>query len=236
MSKVKENVQQSAPFYNKSMLNIDYKQVEFCYRSFRKFFKGTIACELGPSTGYMTRYLLNDFSELDVVEGSKNLLDQIPDHVKLKKYHSLFEDFTPSRKYDTIIMSHVLEHIEQPVEVVRKISNWLGDDGVFIICVPNAKSFHRMAAVKMGLLNSEYELNERDKQLGHYRIYDFKLLIDHSRQAGLEIISSGGVFLKFVSNKQIEDTWNDQMIEAYYQIGEHFQENAAEIYIVCKRA
>ncbi|MEJ7677581.1 MAG: class I SAM-dependent methyltransferase [Segetibacter sp.] len=176
MSEVLKKVVTSSAFYNTRMLAIDYKQVEFCYRSFKPFFSGAVACELGPSTGYMTNMLLNDFAELDVVEGAKDLLEQIPNDKKLHKYHSLFEEFIPLRKYDTIIMNHVLEHIEKPVDLLKRISGWLADNGVFLIGVPNAKSFHRLAAVKMGLLSSEFELNERDLQLGHYRVYDFASL------------------------------------------------------------
>jgi 2-polyprenyl-3-methyl-5-hydroxy-6-metoxy-1,4-benzoquinol methylase len=235
MSEVLNKVIESSTFYNSNMLQIDYKQVEFCYRSLKPYFKGNIGCELGPSTGYMTKYLLNDFEQLDVIEGALELLQQIPDNKKLTKYHSLFEDFTPARKYDTIIMNHVLEHIEKPVELLANISTWLNDDGVFLIGVPNAKSFHRLAAVKMGLLSSEFELNDRDKALGHYRVYDFKTLVEHAQQAGLKLLNKGGVFLKFMSNAQIEATCNESMLEAYYALSSDFAENCAEIFVVCKK-
>ena len=37
--------------------------------------------------------------------------------------------------------------------------------------VPNGHSIHRLVAVKMGLLKDPCELNQRDKSLGHRRIY-----------------------------------------------------------------
>jgi len=217
------------------MLNIDYKLAEFCYRSLKKHFRGDIACELGPSTGYMTKLLLNDFKELDIVEGASDLLELIPNDPKLTKYHSLFEDFVPNRKYDTLIMNHILEHIENPVEVLQKISRWMHADSVFLIGVPNAKSFHRLAAVKMGLLSSEYALNDRDVALGHYRVYDLNSLMADATKAGLKIINIGGVFLKFLSNAQIEKVFDEKMISAFYELGECFVENAAEVYIVCEK-
>ena len=101
-------------------------------------------------------------------------------------------------------MNHVLEHIEFPHLLLNDIYSWLSDDGICIIGVPNAKSFHRLAAVKMGLLNSEYDLNQRDIELGHYRVYDLELLKSQVNLAGFKILEEGGVFLKFLSNIQIE--------------------------------
>jgi SAM-dependent methyltransferase len=234
MNDIKSTVEGAAKFYHQDIMTIDYKQTEFCYRSLKPFFRGTVACELGPATGYMTKNLLDDFEQLDVIEGAKDLLDAIPDNPKLKKYHSLFEDFQPSRKYDTIIMSHVLEHIKEPVALLSTLKTWLAPGGALLVAVPNALSFHRMAAVEMGLLNKETDLNDRDKELGHYRVYDMATLTSHAKQAGLNITHSGGIFLKFLSNAQIEKICTDQMLEAYYKLSERFGENGAEIYIVCE--
>jgi hypothetical protein len=46
----------------------------------------------------------------------------------------------------------------------------------------------------MGLLSSEYELNERDKALGHYRVYDLNTLTTDATAAGLKIVDKGGIF------------------------------------------
>jgi hypothetical protein len=132
-------------------------------------------------------------------------------------------------------MSHVLEHIKDTALVLGKIYNWLQDDGVFLVSVPNAKSIHRLVAVQMGLLNSEYELNDRDHELGHYRVYDLELLKEDVIKAGFKVIESGGYFFKPVTNGQIENNWTPDMIEGFYKVGNLFQENCAEIYVVCKK-
>ena len=167
MEKFKKKIHDSAQFYNKSFLHFDFKLTEMNYLSLKPYFKGKIALELGPALGQMTKYLVNDFEKLDIIEGSKELLDQIPNYNNIVKYHSYFEEFITENKYDTIIMSHVLEHIEKPIEILKHIYGWLSEDGVFLISVPNAKSIHRLVAVEMGLLQSEFDLNERDNELGH---------------------------------------------------------------------
>ena len=87
----------------------------------------------------------------------------------------------------------------------------------------------------MWLLASEYQLNSRDHQLGHYRVYDLETLENHAKEAKFKIIKKGGYFLKPISNGQIDIQWNESMIEAFYNLGFDFEENSAEIYIVCQK-
>jgi hypothetical protein len=47
-----------------------------------------------------------------------------------------------------------------------------------------------MVAVKMGLLESIYTLNERDLQLGHERVYDMDLLKAHPQNQPLRLLKS----------------------------------------------
>lgn len=235
MSNIKKKVEESSEFYKESFLDFDLQLTQFNYKTFKPYFKGDLGLELGPAMGYMTQFLINDFKNLDLVEGSKDLLSSIPDYKNVTKHHSLFENFKTDKKYDTIIMAHVLEHIYDPVQICSKVYDWLSDEGVFLVSVPNAKSIHRMAAKEMGLLKSEYELNSRDHELGHYRVYDMDLLKKHIIKAGFKVIKTGGIFLKPLSNKQIQDTWTKKMIEGFYKMGTHFPENCAEIFVVCTK-
>ncbi len=233
MDQLKEKVLQSASFYGQSILNFDYQLADFNFQSLKPFFKGRKALELGPASGYMTKSLVKEFDLLDIVEGSEKLLNQIPDYSNVRKFHSYFEEFETNEKYETIIMSHVLEHIENPVLLLKRIHQWLSEDGHFLVSVPNAKSIHRLVAVEMGLLNSVNELNARDHELGHYRVYDMDLLKAHITEAGFKINETGGIFLKPVSNGQIDQYWTPEMIQGFYKAGKHFPENCAEIYAVC---
>jgi len=50
---------------------------------------------------------------------------------------------------------HVLEHVDDPVAVLRLVKSWLKPGGRVLAAVPNARSIHRQAAVIMGLLPYE---------------------------------------------------------------------------------
>ncbi|MES2777494.1 MAG: class I SAM-dependent methyltransferase [Bacteroidota bacterium] len=229
---MKSTPEDFSSFYSDAILAFDVLFVEKAYAQFRPYFKGKSCLELGPATGYMTRLLIDDFEKVTVVEGSESLIAQIPNHVKLVKHFALFEEFEPGEQFDTIIVNHVLEHIEHPVELLLRIKRWLKPAGSLIVGVPNSQSFHRLAAVKMGLLKTEDELNTRDIALGHHRVYDLKLLKEHVLAAGYTITDEGGVFLKFLSNHQIEQQLNRNIIDAYFELGKEFKENSAEIYLI----
>ena len=221
-------------FYKKDKLGFDLTLVKKGFEKYKSHFKGSNCLELGPSYGYMTSELVEVFERVVVVEGSQTLFKSIPNFNNLEKHNSLFENFSTEEKFDTIILNHVLEHIENPVSLLKRIKTWLTPEGVLIVGVPNAKSFHRLAAVKMGLLTSEYELNERDHQLGHFRVYDFNSLIKDVEKAGYKVQFKGGLFIKFLSNTQIQEFLSPEIIDAYFELGDQFIENCAEIYTVLK--
>ena len=235
MDDIKKRVDDSSNFYRETILGFDYQLATFHFACLKPFFRGDFALELGPASGYMTKLLVDEFKTLHLLEGSDSLLNEIPDYQNVTKYHSLFEEFETTQKYDSIIMSHVLEHIESPSFILKKIYNWLAEDGIFLVSVPNAKSIHRLVAVEMGMLASEYELNARDHELGHYRVYDMDTLSSHMVEAGFKVMDKGGVFLKPLSNGQIENSWTPEMIEGFYRAGKYFPDNCSDLYIICSK-
>ena len=222
-------------FYLTKQLNIDKMLIKFRYKSEKKFFRGHSCLEMGPADGVMTEELVNDFKQLHIVDGDKDLLGTIKGCDNLTKFHSWFEKFEPGQKYDTIIMEHILEHVSDPKSILKRVKTWLADDGVLISGVPNAKSMHRLAAVKMGLLKTEHELNPRDLSQGHQRVYDIDSFEKEFTSLGFNIIHKGGVFMKFLSNSQIEETFDESMINAFYELGFDFPENTADIFVVATK-
>ena len=147
----------------------------------------------------------------------------------------MFENYDPNEQFYTIIMAHILEHVKDPILILKKAKNWLRDDGVILIDVPNANSIHRQAGVKMGLLKSVDELNKLDKKLGHRRVYTWETLKRDIESAGLKIKKMGGVFLNPLTNAQIEKWFTEEMMDAFYELGKEYPEIAAEIYAVCEK-
>ena len=53
---------------------------------------------------------------------------------------NLFEAKFPDKRFDIIVMNHVLEHISEPVPLLREVNRILKNDGIFITCQPNIRS------------------------------------------------------------------------------------------------
>ena len=207
--------------------------ITHCYQVIlRHLIPGSIL-ELGPAEGVMTQLLINDSDHVSIVEASTKFCDLIK--TQLPKVHiknCLFEDFNPERKFDNIILGHVLEHVADPVELLMRVKKWLTPSGMVFVAVPNAHSLHRQAAVLMGLLSKVNTLNSSDIDHGHRRVYSPDELRDTFIHSGLKVNQFGGYWLKPLSNKQIEEHWSPEMIDAFMELGEQYPEIAGEIYIV----
>jgi len=126
----------------------------------------------------------------------------------------------------------VLEHVQDPVDILARTRQWLKPGGRIFAAVPNARSVHRQAATIMGLLPQEDALNEMDRHHGHRRVFNPESFRAAFSQAGLRVDVFGGYWLKPVSNGQIESHWTPAMIEAFMQMGERYPDIAGEIYVV----
>jgi len=217
-----------------TLKGFDYYVVLYTSKTIIPLCKGTEILELGPADGLMTKLLSERFKSITAVDASESLLRKARKYVgdnNVKFIESLFEKYSPEKKFDTIILSHVLEHVIYPVNLLKQVKIWLKKRGRIIICVPNALSLHRQIGGNMGLLKNIYALNEKDRAIGHYRIYDMKRLIKGVKKAGLKILNSGGILLKPLSNNQLLD-FGEDYFDALYKLGKKYPEICSEIYVV----
>jgi 2-polyprenyl-3-methyl-5-hydroxy-6-metoxy-1,4-benzoquinol methylase len=203
---------------------------------FSRHWQGRRCLELGPAEGIMTAKLNDHFADLTLVEGSKHLCQSLKKRFpRAEVINALFEDFSATTLFDTIVMSRVLEHVADPVEVLKRAAGWLGPDGVICAAVPNARSVHRQAAVLMGILPDERALNQSDLGHGHRRVYDPESFRADFTAAGLRLELFGGYWLKPLSNAQIESDWDHRMLDAFMRLGERYPDIAAEIYVIARK-
>lgn len=205
-------------------------------RIFDRYIQGDTILEMGPAEGVMTELLVGLGKSLTVVEGAKAFCDDLQRRFPTAQVvHALFEAYEPEHRFDNIILGHVLEHVDEPMAILRRAANWLHPHGRILAAVPNSRSLHRQAAVIMGLLEREDQLTDLDRHHGHRRVYNPESFRHDFLAAGLDIEVFGGYWLKPVSNGQIEETWTPQMLEAFMQLGERYPDIAGEIYIIARR-
>ena len=210
--------------------------IKYSFEIAKRYLVGDSILELGPAEGVMTELLAQTDMKLTLVEGSSSFCRDLEKrYPQAKVVNTLFEEFAPAEKFDNIILGHVLEHVQDPVDILKRASEWLQPNtGRLFAAVPNARSIHRQAAVLMGLLESEHQLNEMDIHHGHRRVFDPESYRKAFLDAGYEIEIFGGYWLKPVSNSQIEQTWNDEMLDAFMQLGERYPDIAGEIYVLAR--
>lgn len=207
--------------------------VQYCFSIFKRHIKGGSVLEMGPAEGVMTDLLVQLGLDMTVLEGARGFCEDLKRrHPSITVCHSLFEEFAPERKFDNIVLGHVLEHVSDPVDILSRAKEWLTPEGRVLAAVPNSRSLHRQAAVLMGMLDFEEELNEADRHHGHRRVYNPETFRHDFMQSGLNIEIFGGYWTKPLSNKQIEDTWTPEMLEAFMKLGERYPDIAGEIYVV----
>jgi trans-aconitate methyltransferase len=209
--------------------------VRYLTKVFARHWRPGACLELGPAEGLTTDSLVKFFPDLTCVDGADPFCESLRRrYPHIKVVNSLFEQFEPGRQFDTIILGHVLEHVEDPGTLLKKIKTWLTPEGRLFACVPNARSIHRQMAVDMGILETEHSLNDTDRHHGHRRVYDPESFRNEFLRVGFAIEVFGGYWLKPISNRQIDDTWTPEMLEAAMRVGERYVDIAAEIYVIAR--
>jgi 2-polyprenyl-3-methyl-5-hydroxy-6-metoxy-1,4-benzoquinol methylase len=163
--------------------------------------------DLGYGDGLFLHFLKNHRS-LTVVEGSDKLCKKAKEQAALLNSEaeivfSFFETYESEKKFDVVIASHVLEHVEDPGMLLKKVKNWLTPNGKLIVVVPNAESFHRKLGVNLKLQSKLDDLSPRDHAVGHLRVFTLDSLKKLLDREGFEVTQERGFFLKVVSNAQM---------------------------------
>ncbi len=206
------------------------------YEHLSRYFRGDTCLEMGCADGSGTVILNNYFKDLTTVDGSSTAIYEVGKLLpKIKRHFSSFETMKFNTKFDTIVLAHVLEHVDNPQTVLKKAKEHLAPGGVLIVDVPNADSLHRQAGVELHLLDRITDLNETDISIGHKRVYTQHTFYDELRELNMIISTFGGMFIKVVSNKQTEELFSEEQLDAFFQVGVNNPHVAAEIYGVLEK-
>jgi 2-polyprenyl-3-methyl-5-hydroxy-6-metoxy-1,4-benzoquinol methylase len=172
--------------------------------------RGGRVLELGYGDGLVTAALAGVDCRLTLVEGAKALVDRARvQHPQVTTAHALFEEFQPASAFDLVVASHVLEHVDDPRAVLRRMASWLAGSGKIVVVVPNRNSLHRQLAVLMGLQPQLDTLSKRDLMVGHQRVYSLDGLLRDVAAAGLKCDEVRGFFLKVLPNSMMLDYADD---------------------------
>jgi 2-polyprenyl-3-methyl-5-hydroxy-6-metoxy-1,4-benzoquinol methylase len=212
-------------------------------RSFTPFFRPGNCLELGSFKGDFTARLLPFFDNLTCVEASDQAIEsartRFGDKVEFVK--SRFETVNLPATYDNIVVTHVLEHLDDPVAILVRINReWLSPHGrLFLVC-PNANAPSRQIAVAMGLITHNAAVTPEEAAHGHRFTYSLDTLERDAVAAGLRVISRSGIFFKALANFQWDkllktDIISKEYLEGCYKLGQRYPDLCSSIFLMCEK-
>lgn len=165
----------------------------FTYREIIKILKPYLGrcksiLDVGSGVGTIDFYLASKGKKITAIEISENAVNTAKVNAKLfnldKKIKFIIGKFPnkiPNTKYDLVILSEVIEHLDDDEGAVRNIWRVLKQDGILVITTPSKNA----PLYRMGLLD------KFDKSVGHLRRYTINELKSLVEKNCYELISIG---------------------------------------------
>lgn len=229
---------------HKYAYNFDFDVMhKYMVRSFEPFFVRGSVLELGSFKGDFTRRLLPLFTDISCVEASGDAIEIAKKEFStgVKFYQDLFETAKLPTKYDNIILTHVLEHLDDPVQTMKRVNDdWLSDGGRFFLVCPNANAASRQIAVKMGLISHNSAITPSEKAHGHRITYSIDTMERDARAAGLKVVHRSGIFFKALANFQWDrllptDIISEEYLDGCFELGHQYPDLCSSIFLMCEK-
>lgn len=224
--------------------NFDFDVIHpLLIRSFTPFFQEGRILELGSFRGDFTKRLLHHFDDVSCVEASEEAIHTARQELKnsVEFHHSTFENAELPHRYENIVLTHVLEHLDDPIALLNKVNNeWLTDNGRLFLACPNANAPSRQIAVKMGLITHNSAVTLAEREHGHRCTYSLDTLERDATAGGLSVLYRSGVFFKALANFQWDrllgtDIISSEYLEGCYQLGQQYPDLCSSIVLICGR-
>ena len=174
------------------------------------YLSGNIA-EVGAGCGNFSDFLLTTgIQQLYAFEPSNNMFPILEQHFRdnptVSTCHAYFGDRVAefSEAFDTVLYINVLEHIEKDVEELSHAYQTIKPGGNLLIFVPAL----------------EFLFGENDRQVGHFRRYHKKELVERVSSAGFDIVKANyfdlaGILPWYIAFVLLKQTATDGNVSLY---------------------
>ena len=163
--------------------------------------------ELGLGHGVTTNAFDRKFARHVVVDASSAVIEnfrKLYPGCGAEIHECLFEQFETTAKFDLVVFGYILEHVDDPVRIMKHFKRFLSPSGRMFITVPNAAVLNRRLGKLAGLLADICEMSDHDRLLGHQRYYTVETLSYDIKAAGLNMQRLEGIYLKPLSTNQMK--------------------------------
>lgn len=211
--------------------------------------------DVGCSNGFKTKMLFDKYDNITHITGidiDNNAINEATDIFRENKKYKFelksIDELDYNSKYDIIYLSYVLQHLEEPQKVLKKLRNLLTDKGIIIIKVPD-DSFKFCYPDKKDLLHKIFNLYENqimkkqditkytDRYIGK-KVYNYLVESDYNniklyysisdtigktREQRLSFFDSSIGFRSAINKKDVSEKVKNKMEELLNELKKEFE-------------
>lgn len=184
--------------------------------------------ELGLGHGITADAFGRHFKRHVVIDASSAVIDNFRQRFpesNAEIVESYFESFETDERFDVIVFGYILEHVDDPVLILKHFRQFLAQGGRMFVTVPNAEVLNRRLGHLAGMLPDMQALSEHDLLLGHKRYYTVETLKKDVEKSGYEIKRLEGIYLKPLTTRQmISLDLDERIIQALCEVAIDYPE------------
>ena len=144
-------------------------------------------------------------------------------------------------EFDFIIISCLFHEIHDQRKFLSALHPICSNKTVVHISVPNARSFHRLLAVQMGLIEDEKTMSPNNIRFQQNCVFDIESLEQIILASGFILLESGSYSIKPFTHLQMQKMIDcghltPQMLEGLYKMEKFLPGMGSEIYVNIKNA
>jgi ubiquinone/menaquinone biosynthesis C-methylase UbiE len=159
----------------------------FFFAPLRPYLTGVVL-DIGCGIGELANHI-DEHAKYLGVDINPYCVDYVKEKGLWAKQGSAYEIPLTDSSVDVVVMSHVLEHLEEPHKALKEISRVLQHNGIVIIIVPMIKGFHRDPTHR-----TFYDKSKLNKLAVEYYFYPISLT---SFPLGLELLGKYFYFFEY---------------------------------------
>ena len=171
----------------------------------------------------------------------ENAKKQAPENVQM--IHGFLEtSIEPVKEmnieFDYIVCGCLLHELPEPKKMLQAIMKVCGENTVVNINVPNAKSFHRLLAVEMGLISNVYNKSQTQITMQQSETYDLESLRKVCEENGFRVVNEGSFFIKPFTHGQMQacldkGIFDERLLDGLNGMIKYMPEYGSEIFVEC---
>ena len=143
--------------------------------------------------------------------------------------------------FDLVVVSALLHEVIDCAALLDAVRSVCSPETIVHLNVPNARSFHRLLAVEMGLIETPTELSAAQIALQQHRTFTQGSLAALAEAHGFRVIDQGGYFVKPFTHAQMQALQADgfltpQMLEGLWGMARRMPDLGSEIFVNLRTA